>query len=350
MDDEANGRPVVSIGMLCYNEAVQIERVVTAFLAQDVFVDRHTEFIVVPNGCTDDTADLARGVIEDAATRFGSTVSLRVEELETAGKANAWNEFVHKLSRKDADILVLVDADIEVDRLSGVSDLVSELVATPGTVLLNSTPIKDLASKEGRSLKESIILKGGGTLTGVSGVCGQLYAAHADVLRGIFMPRGLPVEDGFLGGVLATNTFRSPPDLSKCRFSDRVSHTYESEREITALVRHQERIIVGAAINSHLFGYLSALSDDTDKAAALRAEEASNPDWIEALIAKNVAARSRPVVPPHMLTKRGRKWLNASMKRKFQTGPVVAAGLLMDALVYRNARARLIAGKGVGHW
>ena len=56
---------IVSIGMLAYNEAGGIAKTIASLLAQSVFhagaaaaVDEW-EIVVVPNGCTDDTARVA---------------------------------------------------------------------------------------------------------------------------------------------------------------------------------------------------------------------------------------------------------------------------------------------------
>ena len=57
---------IVSIGMLAYNEAAGIGKTISSLLAQSVFREASAaaqvsawEIVVVPNGCTDDTAQVA---------------------------------------------------------------------------------------------------------------------------------------------------------------------------------------------------------------------------------------------------------------------------------------------------
>ncbi|MEL6495788.1 MAG: hypothetical protein AAFQ41_11815, partial [Cyanobacteria bacterium J06623_7] len=47
-------------------------------------------------------------------------------------------------------------------------------------------------------------------------ICGQLYCARAEPLRQIWMPAGLPVEDGFLTQVVISENFTiDNPTFSK---------------------------------------------------------------------------------------------------------------------------------------
>lgn len=80
-----------------YNEAGSIEATLKALLAQDRVPDK---VVVIPNGCSDNTAEIAR--------RFPVVVEElpRLEHRKSEALNIAWN-----LHAKDADIVVCLDAD-----------------------------------------------------------------------------------------------------------------------------------------------------------------------------------------------------------------------------------------------
>ncbi|WP_051881475.1 glycosyltransferase family 2 protein [Parvularcula oceani] len=77
---------MLSVIMPAHNEANVIAEAIDRFLAQRT--DKPFELIVVPNGCTDDTAAIARSRIEAAAARG---IRLHVEERGEPGKIGALN-------------------------------------------------------------------------------------------------------------------------------------------------------------------------------------------------------------------------------------------------------------------
>ena len=66
---------IVSVGMLAMNEAGRIANTLRSLFQQSVFAeartlpDAHWELIVVPNGCSDATAEVARTVLAQCAPR-----------------------------------------------------------------------------------------------------------------------------------------------------------------------------------------------------------------------------------------------------------------------------------------
>ena len=80
-----------------YNEAESIASTLEALLNQERIPDR---IIVVPNGCTDDTAKIARG--------FDVTVLElpKLEHKKSQALNTAWSQFA-----RDADIVICLDAD-----------------------------------------------------------------------------------------------------------------------------------------------------------------------------------------------------------------------------------------------
>ena len=97
----------VTIGILAHNEATGIGATLHSLFQQSVFVEgqcqvlsAHYEVLVVPNGCSDNTAEVASAVLRELCSkRPEATCSYRVEEIDRPGKSNAWNELVHTFAR-----------------------------------------------------------------------------------------------------------------------------------------------------------------------------------------------------------------------------------------------------------
>lgn len=97
----------ISIGILAYNEAETISNVLYSLWEQSLIQynnDNIIEVIVVTNGCTDNTAEIAQKVLENLSQDFDAAViQWQVCEVEESGKSNAWNLFVHQFSAPDTD-------------------------------------------------------------------------------------------------------------------------------------------------------------------------------------------------------------------------------------------------------
>src|ERR1700733_14993687 len=135
---------LLSIGLLAHNEKANIESTLRSLFKQDVFQTFFTEIIIVANGCTDETATMARRSLEDHRAVWSNRGSARVEEIEIAGKANAWNQFVHKFSSSRASILILMDADIKISSANAISSMVRSLTNNPQAVVCADRPVKDI--------------------------------------------------------------------------------------------------------------------------------------------------------------------------------------------------------------
>jgi glycosyltransferase involved in cell wall biosynthesis len=153
----------ISIGILAYNEAGSIGKTLHSLFGQSVFVDPdeddEIEIIIVPNGCTDDTADVARIVLADLVTRSQLTrVKYAVCEVAEPGKTNAWNRYVHQFSDPHAKYLLLMDADIEFLGDRTVRNTIDELERNPRANLAVDTPTKDIVLKPNKNWIEKLSL------------------------------------------------------------------------------------------------------------------------------------------------------------------------------------------------
>lgn len=113
-----------SVLIPAHDEAAYLPGCLAALLASDDVAGR-VEVIVVANGCTDDTAQVARGFAAQAQDR-GWT--LKVLELAKGDKLGAWNAGEAAASGK---VLIYLDADVTVT---------APLVAQLAEVLDTDTP------------------------------------------------------------------------------------------------------------------------------------------------------------------------------------------------------------------
>lgn len=145
---------------------------------------------ILVNGCNDDTADVAKSLAA-ADTR------LTVHELPVGDKANAWNEYVHRIAG-DAPVHVFLDGDI-TPSAGALSALATALDAAPRAYGAAALPIS------GRSRRQWAA-----RLFHNHYLSGNLYALSGDAIgefrrRKIRLPFGAKGEDGVITYLLLTN-------------------------------------------------------------------------------------------------------------------------------------------------
>lgn len=328
----------VDIGVFAHDEAAGIAAMVARLQAQDLS-GLDARIVVLANGCRDDTAARARAA------------GAEVADLPEGGKSRTWNRFVHDLSRPEADVLIFVDADIDFPAPDCLRRLALGLAARPALWVLNSQPVKDIVARpEGLSALDKVIAGAGGGLDDwKTAICGQLYAMPAVRARGFWLPIGLPVEDGFLRAMVLTDALTAPEDFTRIDGLEGLSHIYESERRIAALIRHQTRIVLGSAINFAAFDTLRALSPDARQPELARA--AADADWLPRAIRTQLPRAPFGYVPFHFLTKRLQRALsNPREILRPKRLMVTVVGVFFDAIVYLLVQYRMARGTGAGHW
>ena len=285
----------VSIGIFAYNEAGTITDTIRSLSDQDLIRDPPrwvdaVEIICLPNGCTDNTAELARGAL--AAMRQGSPgVTCQVFELDEPSKSNAWGHFVHEVSERKADFLISMDADIRFLESSCLSALVGALRTNQQASVSVDSIMKDVRL-ESRTSVFGWISSGLWKLsqTGDPAIAGSLFCGRADVLRRIHLPIGLTrVMDGFIKAMVVTNMFTSAASPDRVIRVPGVAHVFESYRGIGRILRHQTRLAVGVATNRILFAYLwEHATSRCDAGELIRRRNAEEPGWFDALIHEHV--------------------------------------------------------------
>lgn len=336
----------VAFGIFAHNEARDLPRLLDDICTQDILSDVtvSVEFHLLANGCTDDTAEVARRhALKD---RLGE--AFVVHDFPEGGKSRTWNRFVHEQTPDEADLLGFLDADIRLGGPGHLSGLVRGLAAREDLRAFVSRPVADRAGAT--TLIARAIVRGGGT----SGdwqraICGQCYLLRAAAARHIHLPVGLPVEDGFLRAMLLTDCMERLDGPMSISGNPDLWHLFEPERTLGGFLRHQQRIIVGGAVNTALFTALRAEPDGTRAAELARA--AQDPGWLGKRLREQLPTRQYGWVPWSFLYKRaGHMTANLHRPADWLRLVRLPAYFCLDLVVYLRAQYRLARGIGENYW
>lgn len=331
----------VDIGVFAHNEGLGIAQMVRELERQDLdHLD--ARILILANGCTDDTVERAREAV--------SSSRIEVFSLAKGGKSRTWNSFVHDMSRPDADFLAFVDADIVIPPKQGVATLVKSLRENPALHAFNSHPIKDIVHEplELGPLDRVIAMSSETLNDWKTAICGSLYAMPANKARRLFLPIGLAVEDGMLRALILTDALQSAEQLERISGGD-VFHIFKSERSISALIKHQIRIVIGSSVNLAVFDHLRSLPAGSQYGELARA--AKDETWLNTVLREQFPRWPFGWVPWHFLVKR----IAFLAKRpsdliKPKRVLVLIVGFCFDLVVFVAAQIRMARGTGAGHW
>lgn len=331
----------VDIGIFAHNEAKTVAHILNEMRNQD-FQQMDFNIILLANGCTDDTVKIAHEVNMGLAS---------IADLPEPGKSRTWNQFVHRLSRPDADFLIFMDADIELPNKDSIARMVDALKLNAKLWAFNSHPIKDIIHYPQGNLGviDKMIVAGSETLGDwKSSICGSLYAMPAQIARRFHMPIGLAVEDGFLRAMILTDAFTGQEDFSRIDGGE-IFHIFKSERKISRLVRHQTRLIIGSAVNTAIFSFFEKVPNH-HKHQELR-QAAHDERWLSRTLQEQLPRWPYGWVPLHYLTKRIQNILQRPSEfRKPRKIFALTGGFMFDLVVYVNAQIKMARGVGAGHW
>jgi glycosyltransferase involved in cell wall biosynthesis len=331
----------IELGIFAWNEADVIRGMLDDLAQQSIFYNSEFESIrlcLVANGCNDDTVS-----VFVRWARENPIVKTRVIDLEKPGKSNAWNVFIHHADNELADIFVCMDADIRFGGVDCISLLVKNLINTPHARVSASHALKDRGhfSKLVSSLKNN----------GVPVIAGSLYAGWGKTLRLTHMPVGLPVEDGFLRAMVVTDGFTTPDDPGRVCMSPAVFHFFTPYLSPFKLFRHEQRLVLGSAINSIIYGKLWQIVSESGEHAGIwiSLKNAEDPAWVERLIGEWCNTH-RKVVPSnfylsYMYALKAKPWY-----KKVLFFPVAVTATLVQCLVCFRVQKRLRHGVALGFW
>jgi len=343
----------ISIGMLAYNEEKVIANTINQVLGQDIFIQPKidVQFVVVANGCADKTVEISQEVINHSKKD-----NLSVVNIEQAGKSNAWNSYIHDIAWQDADYVLLIDADIELIGNDGLSKLVQQLDATPKAVVSIDTPKKDVEKKNNKNpLEKFSLLLSKANKKNHNAITGQLYCIRGAIVREIFLPFGLPVEDGFLSAMVHTENFTSNQvGEGKLTLEKSVAHYFHALTKPSELIKHEKRLMIGSTINSMVYNYLWEKVRGTKQHAGIliRDLNKADPMWLVSLVEDYKDKRGFWFVPKVFFLKHFTSWKKhpSSWYKKICKLPLVLIVTFVYCCLAININFYFKTKNGIGYW
>lgn len=350
----------ISVGILAYNEAENITKTISSFFSQSIFTEENSssvnwEVICIPNGCTDDTANIAQLAFDrHQAELKNPNIECKVINIKEAGKSNAWNKYIHEYSRQDADALLLMDADILFNESDTLKNMLAKYIATPTADVVVDVLYKDIFFKEKKSLFDKISLKiSGNNQRDWVALAGSLYLARADVLRKVWMPKGIPAEDGFLSSMIRTDMFRQKQNFDRIVLADNASHIYEACTSIKDLFNHELRIVLGTCLNCYLtWDFLMYATDPKGLGAGelIKNRLSEDPQWYYKLMRNQILNHGFWVLPRGMLFSSFHRLKNKKSNNLIKDVAISLIAFFFRLPVYIVANHKLKKGTAIGFW
>lgn len=286
----------VSVGIIARNEERSIGPALESLFRQSLFAELethrlHAEIWCVANGCTDATAGVADRLFAQHGAHHPHRHSFtgRVLVVPEAGKINAWNLFVHRVSAPKSRYLILMDADIVFGHVTTLWNLCQALEDDPLAQLSSGDAVKHLALKARLSPLERLSLGTSRMTQSASAqVTGQLYCIRAATARRIWLPRELAAcEDGLIKNLVCTDFLTTEPRPARIVRALNSSHIFEAYVSASDIMRNQKRQMIGQTfvhllIDRHLPSLPPA--DLLDLAQTVQRLDESNPGWLGRLM------------------------------------------------------------------
>ena len=266
---------LISVGIFAHNEERDIGSLISDLAKQNLLSNETLSIAihVVANGCTDSTVSVSKTAF--TANPFQrKNITIFVHDLPRPGKSNAWNEFIHRLASPKTDYVFCLDADIRIPEATTLQLVFDKLVASKTACVAIDKSVKDLSLTTHKTITERIILAGSGTAYNTrAAIAGALYCVRFDVVKDIWMPIGLPGEDGFLRAMILTSNFTKEENLDRLVFVEGARHIFESEHTIAGVFRHNVRLAIGTAINILLFNHFRRIRKHSEKFGGIYPEQ-----------------------------------------------------------------------------
>jgi glycosyltransferase involved in cell wall biosynthesis len=353
---------LVSIGILAWNEEKAIGTTLHSLLQQTLLAELEKrgagcEIICVINGCTDRTPDIAAQIFTEQSINHPChrCYSGRVENLPEQGKQNAWNQFVHRCSSREAQYLIIMDADIVIHRKEALWNMIVALENDPELSVTATIPCKDIAFKRRRAVNEKLSMAMSQMTRAADGqLCAQLYCIRAAIARKLYLPRDLGAcEDGFIKAVACTDFFTHELLPKRIRIVPGAEHTFEAYTSPSAILRNQKRQIIGQTILHVLlddhFKKLT-MQERVELGETLKRKEEADRFWIKRLIAEHLKrTRFFWQLYPSLLTVRWKRLKNLSAWKQMICLPA-AAGSVLVAFVASFMAWKTLKKGGTEYW
>ena len=354
----------ISIGILAYNEEQGIARTIASVLSQRLEAppgDDHTpgiraELIIVPNGCKDRTAQIAieeTQTLAPASSQEAGFFHAWVHELDVPGKENAWNHFVDDFSSCDADVLVFMDADIQLAHDRVIYNLIRTLYSHPECVVAGGNPVKHIEHKQHKSAIDRLSIGATTLRRGMQGIfAGCLYAGRADTIRQMYLPTVLMGEDAFVRAMIVTEGFTNKKDNADLivRAND-AEVIFTSYTNLSEILRNKTRRMLELSINAIIYTKLWAESTPEFPAGPLMRElQRNNPNWSQDLVKKTFQSRGFWAVPRQFIYKQFFQLKHHSWPGRLKLLPVAIATLPINAYAVYQANRSVAKGEIRNLW
>jgi hypothetical protein len=218
----------------------------------------------------------------------------QVINLSQRGKLNAWNQFVHRYSAREAEFLFLMDGDILLEHPDTLWNMQLALESNSKACVATDQPLKDIVCKQRKGLKDRFSLATTQmNRTGKAQLTGQLYCIRTPVARNIFLPADLVAcEDGFIKSLVCSYFLTREPSPERLVQAADASHIFEAYTSLPAIFRNQKRQMIGQTVVHILIdNFLKnlALEQKLNLAETLQGLEKQDPAWLKRLIAEHLA-------------------------------------------------------------
>ncbi|MFA6174904.1 MAG: glycosyltransferase family A protein [Kiritimatiellales bacterium] len=354
----------ISVGVVAWNEASGIARTLESILKQSVFrsakgLECEAELIVIANGCTDRTVEVSEDFFKKARRDFpeGGPVRLRVEVVPEAGFANVWNLLAHTYSRRDADFIYFVNADIVIDQadafelmLRGMQkDYVMRVVSPVGHKHIEAAKCRNLCDR----LNLAVTRFTERNQTGQ--VRGHCFCARAAVMRTVWLPKYFPgAVDGCFKRMIVSDMAATPDNPARIGIALNASYTFEAYRTFRDIFSRRVRLFVGQTFIETLMGHLKTMRTEQPKlnlTSYLRVRDETDSSWLHRLVQLNIHVNGLFATMPSPWF-RFRFWRNPKVGAVKKLGmlPVAVIAFLFDVPVFLSAAWRLKTGRVAGVW
>lgn len=351
----------IAIGIMLWNEETSVGMTIDSLFQQTIISNHNNrinsvDIIALANGCTDNSVAVAQSAcsrnLEQCKLPY---VRANVVELLIASKLNAWNTFVHDLTSHDVDYLILMDADIYLDKRDSLENMVFGLESHPECHVVSALGLKDTELKDQRSLLETLSLR----LTRLEQnaqmtyVCGPLYGGRSKFFRTFKFPNGFVCgDDGFISTMATTNLLTTDHEFQRVYLAPKTTYVFEAYTGIITLFRQHVRREVGAVVRrmivEHLMGIVRQKGSNAGEILLQKAKK--DPDWLLRLQEKKFHELGFWVISPRRLKYRFTQLRGKSIGYKISKLPIVLLGTIWLGAVIIAANRKILHKEHLKVW